>query len=170
MSVHLVKLLRLASWHQLMKFLFLFFGKKILRKCDSLPSTHWHIPNSAAHASVPHPLPQHVPLLPHGACNHKISSSFCLEFHVNYKWIEWIKRIKRMPNIDSDVNSDACVSIKSNLLWIIYLWRFATLTTLLNLIRAFSPKFVGQGMGRKIKFLVCKLVMDLLYNYQSLIK
>lgn len=133
------------------------------------PPTHWHIPNSVAHAFVPHPLPQHVPLLPHGACNHKISSSFCLEFHVNYKWIEWIKRIKRMPNIDSDVNSDACVSIKSNLLWIIYLWRFATLTSLLNLIRAFSPKFAGNRKERNIKLHVWKLVMDS-YGYQSLIK
>lgn len=166
MSVHLVKLLRLASWHQLMKFLFLFFGEKILRKFDPLLPTHWHIPNSVAHASMPHPLPQHVPLLPHGACNHKISSSFCLEFHVNYKWIEWIKR---MPNIDSDVNSDACVSIKSNLLWIIYLWRFATLTTLLNLIRAFSPKFVGNRKERHIKLHMWKLVMDS-YGYQCLIK
>lgn len=150
MSVHLVKLLRLASWHQLMKFLFLFFGEKIQRKFDS-PSPHWHIPNSVAHAS----LPQHVPLLPHGACNHKISSSFCLEFHVNYKWIEWIKRIKRMPNIDSDVNSDACVSINSNLLWIIYLWRFATLTSLLNLIRAFSPTFVENRKETNIKLHTC---------------
>lgn len=133
------------------------------------PPTHWHIPNSTAHASVPHPQPQHVPLLPHAACNHKISSSFCLEFHVNYKWIEWIKRIKRMPNIDGDVNSDACVSIKSNLLWIIYLWRFATLTTLLNLIRAFSPKFVGKRKERNIKLHVWKLMMDS-YGYQSLIK
>lgn len=105
MSPHLVKLLKLAWWHQLMKFLFHFFAEKIQRrKFVPAPSASSDISLIAPHTPFCPPPHRTRAALPHGACNHKISASFCLEFHVNYKWIEWIKR---MPNSDCD----ACVCV-----------------------------------------------------------